>query len=370
MPKVIGGFDYSKLRTIYSPDSMTNLMRQGIYHDRFEWLASEDRWLARSIAFSRWFGRYISFWAGDRFKEIDEMDLPPYEETGVDYAPIAIRLDNSKDGVTIDELYLGLNIHPSTNWFIKYIAWIADPSTWPSTSPGKFIAVIGGTEIPGEGGYNIVELYFAKSDAQTGFTGKTVLLLRYLGLDGVIYENILDISTSIKYNDWNDFYLHTWYPYTRLVVRNSNGSSIYTLYPSRPVFYRPESIPFVANESSIVANGLVKLRWWSAARLDNIIQLSDTYTTTDTLELAGVYPMHFADRASLIITNTGTNDADIQVRVTNTFGGQEYTEYTATIAAGQNDRINIPGKHTLVKVYAKSTVTGAQTTLQIDYTAK
>ena len=99
------------------------------------------------------------------------------------------------------------------------------------------------------------------------------------------------------------------------------------------------------------------------------VEGSADYTTTDALEEVLSIDSREFDKLTIMIKNTGsTNNADIAVyTLANSSGSIEYEEYTATLAPGDVAKIQLSGRYAKVVIRAKSTTSGASTTLRVEW---
>ena len=112
---------------------------------------------------------------------------------------------------------------------------------------------------------------------------------------------------------------------------------------------------------------------YTARRVDTPTPTS--YTTTDTWAVAASYDISKYLHVTILIGNTGSNPADIYVTtMANPNGQLEYPELGTqsnpiTLAPGDVVKVQLEGKHALVKIYAKNTVSGNSTTIQVEVIA-
>ena len=92
-----------------------------------------------------------------------------------------------------------------------------------------------------------------------------------------------------------------------------------------------------------------------------------TGTTTNAYVVAYTANLQWANRTTIVITNTGTtNSLTYDVRVySHDASGKPYTTTTNTVAASDSDQV-ILAKHSKVEVRVIDTVSGDHTTFQID----
>ncbi|RLC74894.1 MAG: hypothetical protein DRJ03_31175, partial [Chloroflexi bacterium] len=107
----------------------------------------------------------------------------------------AIHLRNSKDGTTIDPIYLGVNAEANERWLMRLDAKFPLLDDLPTGA----VDVVIGFEVPFQGGTTLYTLYIDKNTAK--------IIVRLMGSDGKIYVvQSGDISSWVCKGDWHDYY--------------------------------------------------------------------------------------------------------------------------------------------------------------------
>ena len=251
--------EYKFRQTLMRYVDIGDIMRLGNYHDRFDWMLIDDKYLVKYIAMRRWVSRYISWWRSEYGKDPLEWTLPNYEETGDVDKPVALKIESTRDGETHDQLYLGLNIEPSYAWHARWDVYVPSKSQLPSKSPAFGF----GFETIGEGGTNLVSVQWLRN-YQVKIVARfrdEKMIIRYAASD--------DISATVSWGAWNEFHF-IWDPPFAVLYNETTDSLTTYLYPYQmPTF--PHIIPciYIEPPAGVVIKGF-KLKWWSAWRIDRV----------------------------------------------------------------------------------------------------
>jgi len=276
---------------------------RGSYVDYFRWLEEAS---ALGIARTRWFGRYASWWKSEAETSPNNWTLPPHERDNDD---MLLHLRNSKDGTTVDQLYMGLKTEASTNWHSRWNVTIPPLSDLPSGTTISF-----GYEVPSEGGYTLANLKI--------HSGSAGLHIQLGKADGSYYTDSLDVSDVIAENGAE--YRLIWLP-PELMLHCVNTGKTRILVGSKPIHSIPKTVPFMSNESSVVSSG-VKVKKWvsynmSRARTGILYRSGDSppYSTP----LAGLsvdpdvtsepFPLFNYSRKTILFQADGAGTLDIDI---------------------------------------------------------
>ena len=121
-------------------------------------------------------------------------------------------------------------------------------------------------------------------------------------------------------------------------------------------------------QASLIAYNSDNDRWKVEKYLIKSTGYKD-YTTTDTETDVLSIDADAFERLTIMIKNTGdTNSADVVVYSMALDGGQiRYVEYSGTLAPGDVVKVQLNGAYDKVIVSAKSTNSGAFTTIRIEW---
>jgi len=253
--------------------------------DYWDYLSQSN---AEAVFYARYRGRIGSVWLSENGLRESEWTLPDWE-TNEDQASIspnnALKLINSKDGTTVDQVY----VHPYKTSFrrarMHFNAYLPNPATLPAGA-----ALIVGFETLGQGGFSSSFLLIESGQARLRHAGYTE-------------TELLRNHTVITINNpdaWSTYVLDYDPPYLRLWQPSVGGTTPDQL--SGEVAIRPTSLdyvqPFFANESSVVVSNF-KIGAWSCwehhRRLDTMEQIlweaetvPDTGTNSGIVETLGV----------------------------------------------------------------------------------
>ena len=219
------------------------------YVERWEYLKDEK--FRRDIFFERYRGRLGAIWKSEQDKLETAWSLPHYllNQPGIDPSPWnnVIHLKNSKDDVTIDEVYFSPRLHFHK---AKMRATIkVDDVTTLSSGTDFWL----GFEVTSAGGYAIASLEWVKDNMYIIFNmiGKTKI-------------KTLTKSITQRYaGEYLDLFMEYSPPVFRVIQRGR--TSPYTEHVDYAVMenvpYYDYLQPFIANESSVIASGFYLSHW-------------------------------------------------------------------------------------------------------------
>lgn len=307
--------------------------------ERWEWLASTNTGALKREFYRKYMGRTGSVWKSEYAELNPDVWSMPIYETGVNTQQPspwnnAIHLRNSKDGTTLDEIYLAPRI-----WMKPPCALLFDgyfPALNTANYPnGTYVAI--GFEI-NSGGY-IGNLYALEilSDGTT-----VTVRLRGLGMEDGAGSVISTSVSGLVTDSWRGFKLFLE-PHRFALYQGTTAGQGYPLELVAELPIRLDDIsavmPFFANESSTIVSGIYVgqfqvFEYIQNKRVDKIIDAASIAASGSVDSSMLVLPSEFALTVKVTYDASATAGVRVYILASNDYSGSSIdTEDTGSAYA-------------------------------------